>query len=90
MSESGGVVGPTGGFSSDDKTVLERTTNSQGPPAGLTIKDDEQLFDTFELNRCVKWIKDNQMMSVTLQFPDSLLQFAPAVAKRIQEEVGDR
>lgn len=82
MVDSGG----TGGFSTNDQLVFEREINSQTDE--LKINNEDDLRSVFELDRCVKWIKDNHLSSVSLQFPDSLLQFAPQVASNIQNHLG--
>ena len=80
MGDSSGA----GGFSTNDKLVLEREVDC--PNEDVLASDD--LASVFELDRCVKWIKDNQLSSVTLQFPDSLIRYAPHVASHIQARLG--
>ena len=82
MVDSGG----TGGFSTNDQLVFEREINSQTDEVKINNEDD--LRSVFELDRCVQWINDNHLSSVSLQFPDSLLQFAPQVASNIQSHLG--
>ena len=62
----------------------------------LPYSDDieGQSFDifkirrAFEVERCAAWIRRNGLCNVALQFPDSLLQYAPIVAKQIEEDIG--
>ena len=76
------------GFSSDDRSVLDRTVQDVNTST-LTI-DQEDLDDVFEIPRCVDWIQKEQKDVVALQFPDALLSYAPRIASRIQQTVVPR
>ena len=55
---------------------------------------EDQSFDiieirkAFEVERCAAWIRRKDLCNVTLQFPDVLLQYAPIVAKQIEQDIG--
>ena len=50
--------------------------------------DQAKIKEVFEVERCTAWIKRNGLSKTTLQFPDSLLKYAPTVALQIEREIG--
>jgi len=85
---SGDSGSASGAFSSDDKSVLERHCRLEENL--VTVDNDDDLDRVFEVDRCAAWIQEKQLESVTLQFPDSLLQFAPQVASRLQAKTSKK
>ena len=72
-------------LSSSDRDVIERTVDVE------SVSDDcIDVLDVFEVSRCVCWAKEKGLTRVTLQFPDGLLQYAPKVAKEMEERLGQR
>jgi hypothetical protein len=71
-------------FSANDQEVINRTIELQSD-AGNTIED---IFTVFEVTRCIDWINENNLTNVTLQFPDSLISYSPAVALAIEHGLG--
>ena len=74
-------------LSSDDKSVVERKI---GEKSILPHFGGENIELVFEVERCIKWIKENDLLNVTLQFPDELLPFSAQVALEIEEKIGHR
>ena len=87
--EASTTVPGASAFSSDDQAVLQRSVQDSSH-CRLTIGNDQDLENVFEIQRCTKWIKDQNLKAVTLQFPDSLLEFAPQVASKLQKAIGER
>ena len=77
-----------GGFSTDDQLVLTRGVEEA--LGQVSVEGDADLRSVFEIDRCVKWIEEKDLKAVTLQFPDSLLKFAPTVAAILQDRLGKR
>ena len=75
-------------LSSDDKSVVERKIGEKSilPQFG----GGENVELVFEVERCIKWIKENDLQNVTLQFPDELLPFSAQVVLKIEEKIGHR
>ena len=69
-------------FSTNDSVVMQREVLQH---SGSEIDD---VFKSFEIQRCVNWIQDKQLAKVALQFPDSLLQHSPDVVVLIEEQIG--
>ena len=74
-------------LSSDDKSVVERKIAEKSI---LPHFGGENIELVFEVERCIKWIKENDLQNVTLQFPDELLPFSAQVALEIEEKIGHR
>ena len=74
-------------LSSDDKSVVERKIAEKSI---LPHFGGENVELVFEVERCIKWIKENDLLNVTLQFPDELLPFSAQVALEIEEKIGHR
>ena len=56
------------------------------PVEGLTSKlSDEQLHNTYEIERTVAEIREKQFTRVALQFPDSMLPDAPSVFEALSK-----
>jgi hypothetical protein len=71
-------------FSANDQEVINRTIELQSDAVN-TIED---IFTVFEVTRCIDWINENNLTNVTLQFPDSLISYSPAVALAIEHGLG--
>ena len=72
-------------LSSDDRSVIERKIESES--SNLSNESFEQIF---EVERCVGWVRENNVENVTLQFPDELLPFSAKVALAIESQVQKR
>lgn len=72
-------------LSSDDRSVIERSISTE-----TMLIEGQKFEDVFEVEKCVKWIQDNRLENVTLQFPDELLPFSAQVALSIEAQVGKR
>ncbi len=72
-------------LSSDDRSVIERRIVDN-----VTDIDVDKINDVFEVERCVDWIRENDLQNVTLQFPDELLSFSVKVALQIEIKIGHR
>ena len=72
-------------FSTNDSDVIQRSVTD----AAGAIKDKD-IEKSFEIQRCVDWIKDKGLEKVALQFPDSLLQHSPDVVSMIETQIGNR
>ncbi|GFO39956.1 2-(3-amino-3-carboxypropyl)histidine synthase subunit 2 [Plakobranchus ocellatus] len=70
-------------FSTSDD-VITRTITCKSEATSL-----DDLVDVYEVKRCVSWIQQGYFLRVALQFPDTLLVDAPAVAARIQQCLSD-
>jgi hypothetical protein len=71
-------------FSANDQEVINRTIELQSDAVN-TIED---IFTVFEVTRCIDWINENNLTNVTLQFPDSLISYSPAVVLAIEHGLG--
>ena len=74
-------------LSSDDKSVVERKIVGS---SNLPNLEDQNLEQVFEVERCIKWIQENDLQNVTLQFPDELLPCSAKVALEMEEKIGHR
>jgi hypothetical protein len=74
-------------LSSDDRSVIDRKLIDESVSPKIESEDFEQVF---EVDRCVEWIRCNDLQNVTLQFPDELLPFSAKVALAIESKVGNR
>ena len=74
------------GMSSSDSDVIHRKLEH----LKLNHTAFEDLEDAFEIPRCLDWIASKNLERVTLQFPDSLLQYSARVAQILQEKLGKR
>jgi len=72
-------------LSSDDRSVIERRIVDN-----VTDIEVDKINDVFEVERCVDWIRENDLQNVTLQFPDELLSFSAKVALQIEFKIGHR
>ena len=72
-------------LSSDDRSVIERQIADD-----VTDIEVDKIDDVFEVERCVNWIRENDLQNVTLQFPDELLSFSAKVALDIENKIGHR
>lgn len=57
------------------KSDLENTLNNTDMLNHSSATLFNRLWDENELDRCEKWIKENNFKIVCLQFPDDLLSF---------------
>ena len=70
-------------FSTDDSIVIQRSVNTECNYV------DQDVLESFEIQRCVDWIQSQpKLEKVALQFPDSLLQYAPDVVASIEHHIG--
>ena len=53
----------------------------------LNIKSGETISELFEIERSHRWIEEMCLRKVTLQFPDSLLSYAPKVVESLQRRL---
>lgn len=74
-------------LSSNESEVINRTVDL---PLDLDLDFDQDWEDTFEVDRCAKWIQEKNLINVCLQFPDALLKFGPKVAKLLEQKVDKR
>ena len=74
----------TASFYSDEQAALTRNVE-----AGEAAADGDVDETVFEIDRCVEWIKENDLHRVALQFPDRLLSAAPTVATLIRTRLGE-
>ena len=68
-------------LSSHEEDALYRVVDSHDSfyiPTGVAIDE------LFEIDRSLKWIEEKCLSRVTLQFPDSLLSYAPKVAEKLR------
>ena len=72
-------------LSSDDRSMIDRKIESKS----LNLSD-ESVEQIFEVERCVGWVRENNVENVTLQFPDELLTFSAKVALAIESQVQKR
>jgi len=72
-------------FSSSDQAVIERevAVDKNRPKV-----DDIDVGEVFEVAKCSRWIQENGVRRVGLQFPDYLLHAAPLVSRMIKDECG--
>ena len=68
-------------LSSHEEDALHRVVPSDD---SLCIPNGIELEEFFEIDRTVKWIEDKCLTRVTLQFPDSLLSYAPKVTEELK------
>jgi len=72
----------TSGFSTNDEAAFERTVEEKGDdPTPLSL-----LPSTYELERCVSWIKKLNLQNICLQFPNNLLPDAVNVCKYLKKQ----
>jgi len=74
----------TASFYSNEQAALTR--NVEADEASTDGEVDETVF---EIDRCVEWIKENDLHRVALQFPDRLLSAAPSVSTLIRTRLGE-
>ena len=74
-------------LSSDDRSVIERQIVDNNVTTDIDV---DKIVDVFEVERCVEWIRENDLQNVTLQFPDELLSFSAKVALQIECQIGHR
>ncbi|XP_055931423.1 2-(3-amino-3-carboxypropyl)histidine synthase subunit 2-like [Argiope bruennichi] len=79
------VKGMAVAFSSDDSEAINRRVD---------IANDERRSESisveemYEIDKCVKWIKDHDFSKIALQFPDSMLGDAMTVSLTLGEMTG--
>ena len=66
-------------FSNPGGDVIRRDNTTGGvSPAAIPISGDT-VEEMFEVDRCLEWAAEKSLTRITLQFPDSLMAFAPKV-----------
>ena len=73
-------------FSSSEKATIDRQVDA----ADIDYGHVENVSVVFEVDRCVQWIKDNNLERVALQFPDHLISHSPIVAQSIEHNLEQR
>ncbi|XP_039258184.2 2-(3-amino-3-carboxypropyl)histidine synthase subunit 2-like [Styela clava] len=69
-------------YYSNEEATIQRETDVH--VADLVATPAEKLNEIYEIERCVKYIKEKKCKKVSLQFPDSLLVDASNVAKQLE------
>eukprot|EP00095_Tigriopus_kingsejongensis_P001355 maker-scaffold1322_size48131-snap-gene-0.12 protein:Tk01355 transcript:maker-scaffold1322_size48131-snap-gene-0.12-mRNA-1 annotation:"hypothetical protein BRAFLDRAFT_225211" len=77
-------------LNSSEEAVLSREVDGDHVDEVEAALSNSSLATVFELARCEAWIREHQFQRVTLQFPDSLLQWAPQVAQALEVQLGQR
>ena len=67
-------------FSSSGGDVIRRDNSTGDSPAAIPI-GGATVEEMFEVDRCLKWAAEKSLTRITLQFPDSLMAFAPKVSE---------
>ena len=67
-------------FSSSGGDVIRRDNSTGDSPAAIPI-GGATVEEMFEVDRCLKWATEKSLTRITLQFPDSLMAFAPKVSE---------
>ncbi len=77
-------------LSTPDDSALGRTVDIGSDDEDEKLPRECSVDYVFELDRCEQWIRQKQLQKVALQFPDSLLARAPAVAAVLEERLEQR
>uniref|UniRef100_A0A0K0E129 2-(3-amino-3-carboxypropyl)histidine synthase subunit 2 n=1 Tax=Strongyloides stercoralis TaxID=6248 RepID=A0A0K0E129_STRER len=48
-----------------------------------------ELYEFFEIDKCIQWIDENKYQRIALQLPDSYLNYAYFIVKSIEKELKD-
>ncbi|XP_022196919.2 2-(3-amino-3-carboxypropyl)histidine synthase subunit 2 isoform X2 [Nilaparvata lugens] len=75
------------GFSSSGDDVIERIIDVRPEPS---ISSENELIEKFDLKRCVEWIKEKNLTTVCLQFPDSLLHNSVQIALWLEKQTSHK
>ena len=73
-------------FSSSEQTAIDRQVDA----ADVDYVHVENVSEVFDVDRCVQWIKENNLERVALQFPDHLISYSPIVAQSIEHNLEQR
>ena len=73
-------------FSSSEQAAIDRQVDA----ADVDYVHVENVSEVFEVDRCVQWIKENNLERVALQFPDHLISYSPIVAQKIEHNLEQR
>ena len=73
-------------FSASGEDVIARDLQFLNTNSEPAKKAEETLEEAYEIERCVAWIKQVNVSTVALQFPDELLVDAPDVALEIEQK----
>ena len=73
-------------FSSSEQAAIDRQVDA----AHVDYVHVENVSEVFEVDRCVQWIKENNLERVALQFPDHLISYSPIVAQSIEHNLEQR
>lgn len=74
------------GFSASGEDVIARDLPVLNGSFESALRAEETLEEAYEIQRCVSWIKQINVSTVALQFPDELLVDAPDVALKIEQK----
>jgi hypothetical protein len=77
-------------FSDSGEAAINRHVAEESSPHDSRFDNADLLEGAFEVSRCAQWIKERALKRATLQFPDALLYAAPAVARKLEEKLGQR
>uniref|UniRef100_A0A0N4ZS82 2-(3-amino-3-carboxypropyl)histidine synthase subunit 2 n=1 Tax=Parastrongyloides trichosuri TaxID=131310 RepID=A0A0N4ZS82_PARTI len=70
----------------DQKVLLDTESKFLNILKSLSTNDIKNFF---EIDKCIKWIVQNNFKRISLQFPDSYLCFASFVVQEIEKEIKD-
>ncbi|KAI9726796.1 MAG: Diphthamide biosynthesis protein 2 [Chrysothrix sp. TS-e1954] len=80
--EGAAPAGPAA-LSTPDTHIFEQDVGAAQITKDLPRPSDEQLYDTYEIERTVREIQDGRWHRVALQFPDHMLVDAPFVVRAL-------
>ncbi|XP_075229884.1 2-(3-amino-3-carboxypropyl)histidine synthase subunit 2-like isoform X6 [Lycorma delicatula] len=72
------------GFSTRSEEAIERKVDVMLPDI---CSSENELIEKYDLDECVKWITDNNLEKVSLQFPDSLLCDSVEVSLWLEKQI---
>ncbi|XP_066144439.1 2-(3-amino-3-carboxypropyl)histidine synthase subunit 2 [Euwallacea fornicatus] len=72
-------------FSTNESVSLEKDIELKGE---IPQFEFQQFDQTYEIQKCAQWIKENEYQKVCLQFPDHLLPHSTEVALKLQKILG--
>ncbi|XP_075230441.1 2-(3-amino-3-carboxypropyl)histidine synthase subunit 2-like isoform X2 [Lycorma delicatula] len=72
------------GFSTRSEEAIERKVDVMLPDI---CSSENELIEKYDLDECVKWITDNNLEKVCLQFPDSLLCDSVEVSLWLEKQI---
>uniref|UniRef100_T1JHR2 2-(3-amino-3-carboxypropyl)histidine synthase subunit 2 n=1 Tax=Strigamia maritima TaxID=126957 RepID=T1JHR2_STRMM len=69
-------------FSSSDSDVINRKTTVNPVDTVLNTNDIEKFY---EIDRCIKWITENNYKKIALQFPDEMLPDSTQISLKLRK-----